>query len=82
MNREQVAHELRTPLTTIRGVLQLIAEKRLAFVAPEVVDDLVRRAVTQVTKLQAVIDRVETEFPTDDEEDRVIVLYEEAGAAR
>ena len=77
-----MAHELRTPLTTIRGVLQLIAEKRLAFVAPEVVEDLVRRAVAQVTKLQEAIDRVETEFPAHDEEDRVIVLYEEVASTR
>lgn len=77
MNRQEVAHELRTPLTTIRGVLQMIADKRLAFVAPEVVEDLLRRAVAQVSKLQTVIDRVEEEFDPDDGEDQVIVLYEE-----
>ena len=76
MDQDEVRHALRTPLTVIKGVLSLLAR------ADDVLDpitraDLIARSVQQVQILETVIDRVELTFHSSEEEDKVIVLYQE-----
>lgn len=76
MERNEVRHALRTPLTVIKGVLALLAR------ADDVLDletraDLIARSVEQVRHLEATLDLIEPAFPSDSEDDVVIVLYEE-----
>jgi hypothetical protein len=76
MERDDVRHALRTPLTVIKGVLSLLAR------ADDVMDpitraDLIARSVEQVKFLEAAIGRIEATFPSNGEDDVVIVLYEE-----
>ena len=76
MERDEVRHALRTPLTVIKGVLSLLAR------ADDVMDpitraDLIARSVEQVKFLEAAIGHIEATFPSNGDDDVVIVLYEE-----
>jgi signal transduction histidine kinase len=76
VDREEVAHELRTPLTTIKGVLRLLADGRLAQVAPHEVDELVERACRQLDRLEATVMRIEDEFRIEHEEHATVLYLE------